>query len=380
MTYLDNAATTRPDPRVVAAVQRALESDWANPSSSHRPGLAARELVEEARRTIAASCRIEPQGVVFTSGGTEANHLAAFGLPLRSRTTRIVTTVAEHPSLGRPLAARSGAETIPVPLTRDGTIDLERLDAALDERVGLVALFEGHNEIGSRNPLGEVVERVRRRAPRALIHVDAVQSFGKPSTPPFELGIDSASVSAHKIHGPKGVGALLLSTRAQLAPQLLGGGQEGDRRSGTENVPGIAGFGEAVRLIAARTSEDHAHLRALRDRLERELLARVADSRVLASGPTALPHIVALVVPGALAEVVLHHLELAGIAASAGAACHAGAHKLSGALRAIGLRDDEIRGMLRLSLSRMTTAEEIDRVIETLPRVVAQVRALGAVR
>ena len=380
MTYLDNAATTRPDDAVVRAVQRALEEAWGNPSSSHRGGLAARAIVDEARAQIAGWCRIPPDGVVFTSGGTEANQLAALGLPLRSRTTRIVTTAAEHPSLARSLAARTGAELVSVSLASDGTVDLDRLDAALDERVGLVALFEGHNEIGSRNPVGEIVRRVRARSPRALIHLDAVQSFGKPTPPPFALGVDSASVSAHKVHGPKGVGALLLATKAPLAAQLLGGGQESDRRSGTENVPGIAGFGAAVGLLAQRTAADHAALRARRDRLARELLARIADSRVLSSGEASLPHIVALVIPGALAEVVLHHLELAGITASAGAACHAGSHKLSPALRAIGLRDDEIRSTLRLSLSRMTTDAEIDAVVEALPRIVAQVRALGAVR
>src|SRR5262245_4614566 len=181
MIYLDNAATTRPDERVVRAVQGALEESWGNPSSSHRGGLAARAIVEESREQIAAWCGLKPEGVVFTSGGTEANQLAALGLPLRSRTTRVVTTVAEHPSLGRSLAARGGAELLAVPLRADGTIDLDRLDAALDERVGLVALFEGHNEIGSRNPIGEIVRRVRAKSPRALIHLDSVQSFGKPA-------------------------------------------------------------------------------------------------------------------------------------------------------------------------------------------------------
>jgi cysteine desulfurase len=380
MLYLDNAATTRPAPSVIEAMRAALTERWGNPSSSHRFGVETRSLVEEARDAVARYCRIPPEGVVFTSGGTEANQLAVFGLPTRAGATRIVTTVAEHPSLARPVAARTDRETVQVPITRAGVVDLERLAAQLDERVGLVALFEGHNEIGSRNPLAEIVPLVRTRAPRALIHVDSVQAFGKPGPPPFELGIDSASVSAHKFHGPKGVGALLLKTRATLAPQLLGGGQESDRRSGTENVPGIAGFGEAVRLLAKVTAEDHARMRARRERLERNLLERIPGTRALASGPSTLPHILVLVLPGALGEVVLHHLDREGIVASAGAACHAGSHKLSPALRAVGLQDDEIRSTLRLSLSRETTDAEVDALLEALPRIAAEVRAIGATR
>jgi cysteine desulfurase len=380
MTYLDNAATTRPAPSVVEAVRAALESSWANPSSSHAMGVAARSIVERARATIADFCSLPTSGVVFTSGGTEANQLAAFGLPMRSRTTRIVTSEVEHPSLARPLAARPGVEVARARVTSRGVVDLDHLATLLDDRVGLVALFEGHNETGARNPIGEVVALARSKSPRALVHVDSVQSFGKPRPPPFDLGIDSASVSAHKVHGPKGVGALLLATRSALTPQLLGGGQESDRRSGTENVPGIAGFGEAVALLAKTSPDDHAAMRARRDRLERELLRQVPDARVLVSGPTALPHLIALVVPGALSEVVLHHLEREGVVASAGAACHSASHELSPALRALGVRDDEIRSTLRLSLARTTTDAEVDRVIAVLPPIVRTVRAVGAVR
>jgi cysteine desulfurase len=380
MIYLDNAATTRPHPSVVEAIRAALENDWGNPSSRHAPGLAARRLVDASRDAIAAYCRIDPAGVIFTSGGTEANQLAAHGLPLRSRTDRIVTTNAEHPSLARPLRARSGAEIVEVALAKDGAVDLELLSAALDERVGLVALFDGHNELGSRNDFSAIVPRVRARAPRALIHVDCVQSFGKPSPPPFAAGIDSASISGHKFHGPKGIGALLLRTRTALTPQLLGGGQEQDRRSGTENVPGIAGLAQAVRLLAARSDRDHAALRARRDRLLLELRRAIPDLRVLADGAAALPHILALVIPGTLADPVLHHLERDGICASAGAACHAGSKELSPAFRAAGLRDDEARSVVRLSLSRDTTDEEIAVVAERMPAVVRSIRAVGAAR
>jgi len=378
--YLDNAATTRPHPSVVAAMTAALDSAWANPSSRHPPGLAARRVVEDARATLSRYCGIEPDGVVFTSGGTEANQLAALGLPLRSRATRIVTTNAEHPSLARPLRARAGAEIVEVALATGGAVDLDRLADALDERVGLVALFDGHNEIGSRNPFDAIVPLVRSKSPRALIHVDSVQAFGKPRPPPFAAGIDSASVSAHKVHGPKGVGALLLRTRTALAPQLLGGGQEHDRRSGTENVPGIAGLGQAVALLAAATAADHAALRARRDRLLARLRESIPEIRPLCDGPAALPHILALVIPGVLAEPLLHHLEGDGICASAGAACHAGTKEISPALRAAGLRDDEVRSVVRLSLSRDTSDAEIDVVAERLPAHARKLRALGATR
>ncbi|MBL8842614.1 MAG: cysteine desulfurase [Planctomycetes bacterium] len=376
MIYLDNAATTRPLDAVAAAVLSALRQAWANPSSAHRAGLAARATVEEARATVAAYCGIEPHGVVFTSGGTEANHLAVLGLPLRSGTRRIVTTVAEHPSLGRAAALRRDAEVVTVRLLGNGSVDLDDLERHLDPSVGLVALFEGHNETGARNPIAAIVERVRRKAPRALLHVDAVQSFGKPAPPPFSLGVDSAAVSAHKVHGPKGVGALLLRTRTLLAPLQVGGGQEADRRSGTENVPGIVGFGAAVAALAATPAAAFAALAARRERLARELTARIPGARVLAAEGESLPHIVALVLPGVRSEVVLHHLEQRGIVASAGAACHAGSHALSPALRALGLADDEIRATLRLSLARDTSDAEIEAVIAALPPIVAELAAL----
>ncbi len=378
MIYLDSAATSRPLDAVVAAMHSCLRDCWANPSSAHRPGLAARTAVEEARATIASYCAIDPSGVVFTSGGTEANHLAVLGLPLRSGTTRIVTTVAEHPSLGRAVALRRDAEVTTIRITAQGAIDLDELERQLDPTVGLVALFEGHNESGARNPIGAIVEKVRRKAPRALLHLDAVQSFGKPAPPPFALGVDSAAISAHKVHGPKGVGALLLQTRTRLAPLQVGGGQESDRRSGTENVPGIVGFGAAVAALAAAPPGVFAQLAARRARLVHELTLRIPGSRVLAEGGDALPHLVAIVLPGVRSEVVLHHLERHEIVASAGAACHSGSHALSPALRALGLTDDQIRATLRLSLSRETSDAEIDAVLAILPPIVAQLASLAS--
>ncbi|MBM4014939.1 MAG: cysteine desulfurase [Planctomycetes bacterium] len=380
MIYLDNAATTRPCPPAVAAVTRALADAWANPSSVHRAGLQARALVEAVRLQLAAYCGIEPAGVVFTSGGTEANHLAVLGLPLRSGTTRIVTSNAEHPSLGRAVERRRGAEVVRVPITSQGAIDLERLEAVLDASVGLVALFEGHNESGARNPVAEIGALVRRKAPRALLHLDSVQSFGKPSAPPFAAGVDSAAISAHKFHGPKGVGALLLRTRSALEAQQVGGGQEADRRSGTENVPGIAGLGGALTALTSTPAAAFTALEQRRRRLADGLVAAIPGCRVLAAGGPALPHIVSAILPGVRAEVVLHHLERESIVASAGAACHAGSHALSAALKALGLADDEIRATLRLSLSRDGDDGEIDTVLRVLPPIVAQLRSLGVAR
>ncbi len=380
MIYADNAATTRPASTVVDAVRLTLVECWGNPSSAHRPGLDARTITEDAREVIARYCTIPAEGVIFTSGGTEANQLAALGLPIRPRSNRVICTNAEHPSLSRAIASRGDVEVVYTPVRSDGVVDLERFGDLLNDQIGLVALFEGQNEIGSRNPIAEIVALARARAPRAFIHLDSVQAFGKPEPPPFSLGIDSASVSAHKVHGPKGVGALLLRSRIGLSPQILGGGQENDRRSGTENVPGIAGFGEAVRLLALLRPEDHARMRGLRQKLQSTVLDRLPGARALVTTSTGLPHILVLVLPGAPAEVVLHHLEREGIVASASAACHSKKHELSPALRAIGLRDDEIRSTLRLSLSRETSDADVDAIIEALPRIVSRVRALGAVR
>jgi cysteine desulfurase len=380
MIYLDNAATTPPCAAAIAAIHSALTDIWANPSSSHRFGLGARAVIENVRSRLAEWCGIEPSGVVFTSGGTEANHLAVLGLPLRSGTTRIVTTNAEHPSLARSVERRRGAEVVRVPINRQGGVDLERLDSTLDERVGLVAVFEGHNESGARNPVQEIAAMVRRKAPRAFLHLDSVQAFGKPAPPPFAAGVDSAAISAHKFHGPKGVGALLLKTRSALEAQQVGGGQEADRRSGTENVPGIAGMGGALDSLSKAPPATFAALERRRQWLVEGLRDRIPGCRTLAEGGPALPHIVAAVIPGTRAEIVLHHLERAGIIASAGAACHAGTHSLSASLRAIGLADDEIRATLRLSLARDGTDSDVDAVLEALPPIVAQLRSLGASR
>ncbi len=378
--YLDNAATTRAHPEVVETMVQALGDGFGNPSARHGRGIQARRRLEDARETIAHYAGIAPEGVVFTSGGTEANNLAARGFPMRSGTQRILTSAAEHPSLRRPLQARTDGVVELVNLTPHGTMDLDDLEGRLDEDVGLVATFEGQNEIGCRQPVNEISKRVRLQAPRAFLHLDSVQAFGKPGAPPFDPGISSASISGHKIHGPQGTGALLLNTRSTPASLLLGGGQESDQRSGTENLPGILGLAKAVELLAQRTRSDDEAWQRRRERFEEQLRQSISGLHILAHDAPRLPHIVAVVIPGTLAEVVLHHLEQEGVLASAGAACQASKSQLSPALVAMGMPPENIRGTLRLSLSRQTTDEELDHVVACLPGIVDKLRSLGAIR
>jgi cysteine desulfurase len=340
--YLDNAATTAPAPAVVEAMRHALEVGFANPSSRHRPGLEARRLVEEARATIARYAGLRPEGVIFTSGGTEANNLAGRGWPLRSGTRRVLTSAAEHPSVAAALELRPDARPEAVPLGPDGTLDLDELATRLDEKVGLVAVFEGQNEIGSRNPVAAIAALVQERAPRALLHLDCVQSFGKNEPPPFALGIASASISGHKIRA------------------------------------GIVGLASAVALLEQRSAADKAALVDLRIRLERGILAALPGARLLAADACRLPHIVTVVLPGARGEVVVHHLEQHAIYASTSAACHSRKSELSPALLALGLTPEEVRSTVRLSLSPTTTATEVERVLRVLPSVVSRVQALSA--
>ena len=374
--YLDNAATTRPDAAVLAAMQWALQEGFANPSARHTWGMQVRDAIDDARARIADAVGISPDGVIFTSGATEANNLAASGFPLRSGTRRAITSPAEHASLLGPMQ-RHHPHLDFVRITSDGIIDLDHFADLLGDDVGLVALYEGHNEIGSVNPTHEIARLVQAKAPRAFLHMDTVQSIGRPDMPGFSSGVTSASVSAHKIHGPKGIGALLVDTRSPLQPQIIGGGQERGLRGGTENVPGILGFAVAMQQLANKTAAEHEALSQQKATFSDEIVHRIAGTRALGATEHSLPHILSIVFDGALGEVILHHLEMQGVLASTGAACQAAKREVSPALRALGLSSEEVRSTVRFSFSKDTTCDEVKRVLELLPPIVEKVRRLG---
>jgi cysteine desulfurase len=377
--YLDANATTRPAPEVVEAMLPHLRERFANPSSAHAAGVRARRDVEAARDEVAALAGADPAEVVFTSGGTEAIATALRGA-VADLAGAIVTTAVEHAAtrgaLAR-LAAEGRCEVATVPVDAAGALDLDALDRALEgrRRIALVTLLHANNETGLLFPVDEVARRCRARG--ALLHVDAVQAAGKVAIDLARLGADLVSISAHKLHGPKGAGALVVR-RGVRVPPLLAGHQEGGRRGGTEDVAAIAGFGVAARLARAWLATDGpARLAALRDRLEARLLAIPGAARNGAARPR-VASTASLRFEGVDGAALVLELSRRGVHAATGAACSSGALEPSHVLLAMGLSPEEARGSLRLSLSRETTAAEVDRAAREVEDLVPRLRKLGA--
>ena len=376
--YLDNAATTRVVPEVAAALLRAATETWANPSSVHGPGAAARRLVEDAREQVASALGVDAAEITFTSGGTEANNLAIRGLPGLREGTRAVLSAIEHPSVHAQAEwlEAHGVEVRMAPVDRDGVLDLDAFDGLIGERTRLVAVMAVNNETGSIQPVAELVARVRAKAPDAHVHCDVVQAFCKLPTQVRSWGLDSAACTAHKIHGPKGTGALYLRAGRSLLPRVGGGSQEHRLRPGTENVPGIAAFGAAVRWMTARQRTYSERTHAARVRFWERLSADVPGAGPLVDPRCAAPHILAVRVPGCRSETLLHFLEREGVCVSSGSACHAGSVELSHVLRAMGHTTDT--GSFRASLGADTPDDALERLADALAKVVAPVREISA--
>jgi cysteine desulfurase len=376
MIYLDNNASTRLDPGAWAAMSAAAET-FGNPSSVHAEGQRARRAVEEARDQVAALVGAAPAETFLTSGGTEANAMALFGA-VAGRPGRIVISGVEHPSVREPAArlAEAGFELVVVPPEPSGAVDPGRvLDAAVPG-TRLVSVMTANNEYGGVFPVAEIADGVRRRG--ALFHTDAVQAAGRLPVDARSWGVDLLSVSAHKLHGPKGAGALFVRRGVALEAHTPGGGQEKRLRAGTENTLAIVGFGAAARLALARLHDDAPVVARRRDALERGILERVPGARVIGTGVARLPNTLAVLVPGASGEALLIRLDLEGVAASVGSACSSGTLAPSPALLALGLSRDDARGVVRFSLSRDTTDAEIARVLDILPGIVSDVRGAAS--
>jgi cysteine desulfurase len=353
-TYLDWNATAPLRPEAVAAVTAAL-AHCGNPSSVHRSGRGARQRVEWAREAVASLIAAAPDGVTFLSGGTEANHLALIG----SGRERILVSSVEHNSV---LQAAPTAERIPV--DPSGVIDLDALDAMLqaDSRPALVSVMLANNETGIVQPAARI--GVIAHANGALFHCDAVQAFGKLPVNATPIGADLISLSAHKLGGPPGVGALVAVSGAEPNPLIRGGGQERGRRAGTENLPGIAGFAAAAQAAAAGLAE-YEKIRWLRDLLERAALAAVPEARVIGFGVPRLPNTTALALPGVAAETQVIALDLDGVMVSAGAACSSGKVGPSHVLEAMGLPPEIAGATIRVSLGWTTTEADIDHFLDS---------------
>jgi cysteine desulfurase len=376
--YLDNAATTPLAPEVRAAMVPYLETRFGNPSSRHSLGVEAARALGQAREHVARATGARAENVVFTSGGTEANNLAVLGLAraAQKRGRHVLVGPTEHPCVRDAARAlvEEGFEVESLRLDARGGLDVE--DALTRVRSGtvLVAQMLVNNEFGTIYPVARLARRVRAQAPDALVHVDAVQAAGKVELSLGELGVHSLALSAHKFHGPKGAGALVLADGVRPRPLVFGGDQEHGLRSGTENVAGIVGLGEAARLVEERLVATHAHLAALRAALRTEL-ASVPGVELLepGGGEGVTPAIVSLLLPGAPAEAWQHHLEARGVQTSVGSACQARKGGVPAALLALGMDEERARRVLRLSFSRQTTLRDVAAGVAALRAVAREV-------
>jgi cysteine desulfurase len=377
MIYLDNNASTRLDPEAWAAMADAAEA-FGNPSSVHAEGQRARRAIEQARDGIGALIGAARGEVFLTSGGTESNAMAIFGAA-GGRRGRIVISGVEHPSVREPaalLASSGQCELVTVDPDPSGALDPERVLAAATPGTLLVSVMAANNEYGGIFPVADLAREVRRRG--ALFHTDAVQAAGRLPPDPDAWGADLVSISAHKLHGPKGAGALYVRRGVAIAAHTPGGGQEKKLRAGTENTLAIVGFGAAARLAARRQAEDAPAIARLRDRLERGIAERIPEALVVGSGAARLPNTSAVAFSGVSGEALLIRLDLEGVAVSVGSACSSGTLAPSPALLALGLSREEAKSVVRFSLSRETTAQEISRVLDLLSEAVAQARGLPA--
>ena len=373
MIYLDNNASTILDPEVRAAMDEAAGL-FGNPSSVHAEGRKARRAIEEARDEVAQLIGAHSDEVFLTSGGTEANAMAIFGAGLLGK-GRIVCSGAEHPSVREAiesLAKREGIEALAVNPEPSGSLDADRVAAAITPGARLVSVMAANNEYGGVYPVGEIAREARARG--VLFHTDAVQAAGRLPLDVNAWGVDLLSLSAHKLHGPKGAGALYVRKGTPLSPHTPGGGQEKRLRAGTENTPGLVGFGAAARLARSRLERDAAEMALLRDRFEGAVLAGVPGSRVIGASAPRLPNTSAIGFEGVSGEALLIRLDLEGVSVSVGSACSSGTLAPSPALLALGLTREEARGVVRFSLSRFTTEAEVDSVARLLPLLVSEAR------
>lgn len=376
--YFDNSATTRCLDSVVTLMQQVLLEDYGNPSSLHMKGVVAEKYIKTATEQIARTLKVAEKEIVFTSGGTESNNLALIGVALANQRAgkHMITTSIEHASVYNPLIflEEQGFEVTYLPVDKTGRISLEALKEAVREDTILVSMMHVNNEIGTIEPVEEAVQLIREKNPRTLIHVDAIQSFGKLRIYPKRMGIDLLSVSGHKIHGPKGVGFLYVKEKTKIKPIIHGGGQQKNMRSGTENVAGIAGLGAAVEDLHQNFDEKIDRLYELREYLVTGMKKLEGITVNGAQGRNAAPHIVSVSFSGIRAEVLLHALEERGIYVSTGSACSSNHPAISGTLKAIGVKPELLDATVRFSLSVESTKEEADYVLEQLAELLPVLR------
>ena len=376
--YFDNSATTRCYPEVAEIVVKTMTEDFGNPSAMHLKGVEAEKYVREAAQILAKILKVNEKEIIFTSGGTESNNLDLFGGADANKRSgnHIITTSVEHAAVGQPAERleQMGYEVTIVPVDHRGVVQLEALEKALRPDTILVSTMYVNNEVGAVMPVEEIAKLVHEKSPKALYHVDAIQAFGKYRIYPKKAGIDMLSVSSHKIHGPKGVGFLYINEKARIQPQILGGGQQAGMRSGTDNVPGIAGLGVAAKMVYTDFDKKIEHMYQLKERLAEGFL-KLPDVRLngmeIREGA---PQILSASFLGVRSEVLLHTLEEKGIYVSAGSACSSHKRKAAGTLSAMGMEAAQRESTLRFSFSEENTFEEVDYALEVIGQVLPMLR------
>ena len=368
--YLDNSATTSCSPAATEKMVALLTQDYGNPSSMHMKGVIAEKYITEAKKKIAKTLKVEEKELIFTSGGTESNNLAIIGSALANKRAgmHVITTSIEHPSVSNPFLwlAENGFEVTYLSVDAYGQIKLDELKNAIRPDTVLVSIMHVNNEIGALQPIEAAGKVIKAANPKCLFHVDAIQSYGKMAIYPKKWNIDMLSVSGHKIHGPKGSGFLFIKDKTKVKPLIHGGGQQKGMRSGTENVPAIAGLAVAAEEMYAHLEENRNHLFALRDYFIEEVEKLDGVSVNGKKDHDSAPHIVSVSIEGVRAEVILHTLEDRNIYVSAGSACSSNKPAISSTLQSIGLKKELLDSTVRFSFSIHTTKEELDYALEVM--------------
>lgn len=376
--YLDNSATTRAYKEVADVVADVMYNSFGNPSSLHRKGIEAEKIIKTAKEQIAETIKAAPNDIYFTSGGTESDNLAIIGACRASRGRHIISTGIEHPAVLNTLKhlEKKGYVVDFVPVSAKGLVDTERLARMIKRDTALVTCMYVNNEIGTVEPVDKIGRIIKAENPYTAFHIDAVQAYGKIPFTVGQTGADFISFSSHKIHGPKGIGALYVKNKTKLSPILFGGGQQDNLRPGTENVPGIAGFGLAAKMCCENLEEKAERIMKLRNRLWDGLVGKIDDIVVNTPRSGSAPHILNVSFAYVKSEVLLHSLEADGIYVSSGSACSSHKKGPSYVLTAIGTDKKLIDGSIRFSLSEFTTAEEIDFTVDKVAGHVKMIRRL----
>lgn len=376
--YFDNSATTRVLDSVLDIMVKTMTVDYGNAAAKHRKGMDAEQYIREARAEIAKTLKVADKEILFTSGGSESNNMALIGTALANQRAgkHIITTAVEHPSVYNPLTylEELGFEVTFLPVDHNGHISLEELEEAVRPDTILVSVMYVNNEVGAVEPVEEISRIIKKKKPKTLFHVDAIQAYGKYLIRPKKQGIDLLSVSGHKIHGPKGVGFLYIANGVKIKPLIYGGGQQAGLRSGTENVPGAAGLGAAAKEMYTNHEEKVRHLMELKDYMTDrvgEIEGTVVNSK---KGMESAPQIVSVSFEGVRSEVLLHALEDKGIYVSSGSACSAHHPGISDTLKGIGVAPKLLDSTIRFSFGMFNTKEEIDYCIDVLKEIVPALR------